>query len=285
MMLITDGGSTKCDWVVLNHKRDVVLRTKTPGLNPAVLPPQDLKSRIFDNQALRDVSEQVNAIDFYGAGCGTSEPKSIMHQVLSSLFPKAHVTIREDTAAAVFSVTTEPGIVCILGTGSNSCYFDGKNMHQPIASLGYSIMDEASGSYFGRELIRDYYYKQMPASIANSFACQYNLDPDEIKLNLYQKPHPNAYMASFARFLFDENGQINKDDYFKTLIKKGVEIFITCRILSFDNATKVPIHFVGSIAYFSKEIIADSFREHNLKLGSIVQHPIDGLIAYYKGKK
>lgn len=284
MILITDGGSTKCDWVLLNHQRDVVFRTKTPGLNPAVLTSEELKRRIIDNRDLRAISEQIEAVDFYGAGCGTSKPKKSVHQVLSALFPNAAIKVYEDTAAAVFAVTTTPGIVCILGTGSNSCYFDGKNIHQPIASLGYSVMDEASGSWFGRALIRDYFYKRMPTSIAEAFAANYNLDADDIKMNLYQKPHPNAYLATFAPFLFQEKGGVKKDAYFYDLIKKEMATFIDCRILSFENATEVPIHFVGSIAQFSKDIIEECFREHNLKLGTILQHPIDGLIEYYKSR-
>jgi|SRR5690554_1228664 len=284
MILIADGGSTKCDWVLLNREREVVFRTKTSGLNPAVLAVEELKKRISDNRELRDVSEEVTTIDFYGAGCGTPKPKNSLHQVLSALFPKSEITVLEDTVAAVFAVTTDPGIVCILGTGSNSCYFDGKNIHQPIASLGYSIMDEASGSSFGRELIRDYFYKRMPHTIAESFAANYNLDPDEIKMNLYQKPHPNAYLATFAPFLFQENGGVKKDAYFYGLIKNEIATFIDCRILSFDNATEVPIHFVGSIAHFSKDIIEECFRKHNLSLGTIVQRPIDGLIEFYKDK-
>ena|SRR5690554_4795951 len=284
MILITDGGSTKCDWVLLNRQRDVVFRTKTPGLNPAVLTVDEIKNRITANTDLSDIAEQVETIDFYGAGCGTPKPKKSVHQLLSSLFPKAKVNVLEDTKAAVFAVTTKPGIVCILGTGSNSCYFDGKNIHQPIASLGYSVMDEASGSWFGRALIRDYFYKRMPSSVAESFSANYNLDADEIKMNLYQKPHPNAYLATFAPFLFQDQGGVKKDAYFYELIKKEIATFIDCRILSFENATEVPIHFVGSIAYFSKEIIEECFKIHNLKLGTIVQHPIDGLIAYYKDR-
>lgn len=284
MILIADGGSTKCDWVLLNRQRDVVLRTKTPGLNPAVLTVEELKNRILANTDLCDVSEQIETVDFYGAGCGTPKPKKSLHKVLSGVFPKAEVTVLEDTTAAVFAVTTKPGIVCIIGTGSNSCYFDGKNIHQPIASLGYSIMDEASGSWFGKALIRDYFYKRMPIAIAESFAAKFNLDADENKMNLYQKPHPNAYLATFAPFLFQEQGGVKKDAYFYDLIKKEIATFIDCRILSFDNATEVPIHFVGSIAHFSKDIIEECFRKHNLKLGTIVQHPIDGLIEFYKDK-
>src|SRR5690554_931923 len=280
MTLITDGGSTKCDWVLLNAVGEVVFKTTTPGLNPTVVPKEELASLIAKNELLRKVFQDVKTLDFYGAGCGTVTPRNILKDVLISLFPNTIVNVSEDLAAAVFAVTTEPGIVCILGTGSNSCYFDGENIHAPIPSLGYVLMDEASGNYFGKRLIRDYYYKQMPADIAEKFNAKFNLEADTIKMNLYKKPNPNAYLASFAEFIFDQKA----NPYFHKLLKDGISTFIECRILTFENAGQMPIHFIGSIAYFSKEIIAECLEEHELQLGYIVQRPIDGMIEYYRKK-
>lgn len=281
MTLITDGGSTKCDWVLLDGSGQIVFKTTTLGLNPSVVQKEELASRISGNEFLKNIFTEVKTLDFFGAGCGTSTPKNILKEVLATLFPKAIVNVFEDLTAAVYAVTNEPGIVCILGTGSNSCYFDGKKIHAPIPSLGYALMDEASGNYFGKRLIRDYYYKRMPEEIASEFSKKYDLDPDAIKINLYTKPNPNAYLASFAEFIFTQK-QINP--YFHKLIKEGISSFIECRILSFKNAHQVPIHFIGSIAHFSEEVIKKCFNEHQLQLGNIVQRPIDGLIAHYKRK-
>ncbi|WP_310994192.1 N-acetylglucosamine kinase [Aequorivita marina] len=281
MTLITDSGSTKCDWVLLDAAGNVVLKTKTKGLNPAIIDAEELHALISENLELVAISNKVEVLDFYGAGCGTSIPCKDLKGVLTAIFPNAKIMVQEDLAAAVFAATTEPGIVCILGTGSNSCYFDGEEIHAPIASLGYALMDEASGNYFGKRLIRDYYYKRMPAEIASEFEKSFNLDADEIKKNLYKTPNPNAYLASFAQFIF-ANHKITP--YFHNLIKEGIEAFITCRVLTFKEAHRVPIHFIGSIAHFSQEIIKESLHEHNLSLGNIVQRPIDGLIGYYKNK-
>ena len=283
MVLITDGGSTKCDWVLLDDLGNIQFKTTTKGLNPAVLPKAELSQRISENQILGNVFTEVKKIEFYGAGCGTPNPTTVLKNVLASLFTSAEVNVREDMVAAVFAVTTDPGIVCILGTGSNSCYFDGKEVHTPIASLGYILMDEASGNHYGRTLIRDYYYNRMPAHISSEFSKQYNLDADEIKTNVYQKPHPNAYLASFAQFIFTQTNT-SKDPYFYKLLKEGISEFVDCRILTFENAKEVPIHFVGSIAHFSREIIEECLVENNLTLGNIVQRPIDGLIEYYRRK-
>lgn len=283
MILIADGGSTKCDWVLLDALGNIQFKTATAGLNPAVLPREELIKRITANETLKEVFKKVEAIDFYGAGCGTPVPKTIFKNVLSEIFTATEINVYEDMLAAVFAATSNPGIVCILGTGSNSCYFDGEIVHIPIPSLGYILMDEASGKYFGRRLIRDYYYNRMPAHLSEEFAKQFNLDADEIKTNIYQKPHPNAYLASFAQFIFTDPENL-KDPYFRSLLKQGISEFIDYRILSFENTQDLPIHFVGSIAHFSDEIIAECLLENNLKLGNIVQRPIDGLIEFYRKK-
>ena len=281
MTLITDGGSTKCDWVLLDKSGNIVFKTDTSGLNPTVVPKEELLLRITSNETLKNVFKSVEFLDFYGAGCGTATPRNILKEVLEELFSKAKVKVSEDMSAAVYAATTEPGIVCILGTGSNSCYFDGTKIHAPIPALGYILMDEASGNYFGKRLIRDFYYKRMPAEIALGFEEKFNLEADDIKVNLYKKPNPNAYLASFAQFIFTQK-EINP--YFYALIKEGISNFIECRILCYEKAHEVPVHFIGSIAHFSEKIIKECFKEHNLELGNIVQRPIDGLIKYYKNR-
>lgn len=281
MTLITDGGSTKCDWVLLDASGKLLFKTATAGLNPTVVPKEELLLRISENNELKKVFQQIEILDFYGAGCGTATPRNILKEVLVELFPQANVNVYEDMVAAVYAATTDPGIVCILGTGSNSCYFDGSEIHAPIPSLGYILMDEASGNYFGKRLIRDFYYNRMPLDIAGEFERKFNLEADDIKMNLYKQPNPNAYLASFAQFIFTRK-EINP--YFYALIKEGISNFIECRILCFEKAHEVPIHFIGSIAHFSEEIIKECFEEHKLKLGNIVQRPIDGLIDYYKSR-
>lgn len=282
MIVITDGGSTKCDWILLNDSGDVMLKTRTQGLNPAVLQQEELKARILVNPDLTPHFNTVTAVDFYGAGCGTATPVKNLKEVLTALFPKAAITVNEDMAAAVYAATTTPGIVCILGTGSNSCYFDGTKINMNVASLGYMVMDEASGNYFGKQLLRDYFYKKMPPALASAFEKQYDLDPDVIKTNLYKKPNPNTYLASFAEFIFSSE---EMNAYFYNLIRVGMMKFIKYRILCFEEAREAPVHFIGSIAHFSEAIIRDCLTSYDLQLGTIVRRPIDGLIEYYRKHK
>ncbi len=281
MILFTDGGSTKCDWILLNEEGEVVLKTQTKGLNPAVVAATELNDRIRSNADLMAIAPQVETLDFYGAGCSTATPVAALTQVLKSIFKQANVGVYEDTIAAVYAATNTPGIVCILGTGSNSCYFDGTTIHTPIPALGYSVMDEASGNYFGKQLLRDFFYGKMPQSISAQFQKTYNLDPDEIKTNLYKRSNANAYLATFAEFIFRSK---EMNTYFYKLLEEGIDRFIACRILTFPDTTQLPVHFIGSIAHFSEAIIKKRLAAHNLEMGRIVQRPIDGLIAYYRNQ-
>ena len=282
MVLITDGGSTKCDWILLDQKGDVVLKTRTKGLNPAVVPEENIRERILANHDLLPFVQKITVVDFFGAGCGTKTPIRLLTRILSEIFPSAKVSVNEDMVAAVYAATTKPGIVCILGTGSNSCFFDGTHIHNGIESLGYSLMDEASGNYFGKRLIRDYFYKKMPSQLALEFENKFNLDPDEIKNHLYKRHNPNMYLASFAEFIFTSK-EVN--GYFYKLITEGMLKFIEYRILCFKESQNVPIHFIGSIAHFSEDIIKDCMKPYNLELGNIIRRPIDGLIDYYRQNK
>ena len=280
MILIADGGSTKCDWIVLDANGETLLKTRTKGLNPAVFKYEIIKERLLENQDLKEYKDKINDVYFYGAGCGTKNPSLMLKEIFTNYFSNATIDVKEDTYAAAYAVTSNAGIVCILGTGSNSSFFDGKNLHTIIPSLGYILMDEASGNYFGKKLIRDYYYKKMPKDLRLKFASEYNLDADEIKLNIYKKENPNTYLANFAEFMFKSE----RNEYFASVLKKGIKDFFKNRIKPYDNYQEVPVHFVGSIAYFSSDIINQVAKKYDVKIGNIVRRPIDGLIEYHKNK-
>ncbi|MBZ9653065.1 BadF/BadG/BcrA/BcrD ATPase family protein [Psychroflexus montanilacus] len=279
MILIADGGSTKCDWILLDDQGEVVLKTRTKGLNPAVFKPKTLKARLEENEDLKEIVSQVTRVDFYGAGCGTPTPVKNLKEILEDYFKGAQINVDEDMVAAALAATTKPGIVCILGTGSNSCYFDGQNVHMEVESLGYVLMDEASGNYFGKRLIRDYFYKFMGEDMSREFAKRYDLNADTIKRNVYKEDNPNTYLASFAEFIFTAQ---ERNGYFYKLIYEGMEKFIERRVMCFKQAQNVPIHFIGSIAFFSEDIIRDVAKRYHLDIGNVIRRPIDGLIAHYK---
>ncbi|KAB1153296.1 N-acetylglucosamine kinase [Tenacibaculum aiptasiae] len=278
MILIADGGSTKADWIALDNNKEEVFRVRTLGLNPAVVSKEELLNRIENIFQLINIKEAVEAIHFYGAGCGTAIPIKILHDVLKSIFSNASINISEDMLAAVYASSAQnPAIVCILGTGSNSCYYDGNNMEMITPSLGYTIMDEASGNYFGKQLLKDYYYRKMPQKIAKSFEEEFNVDADYIKLNLYRKPNPNMYLASFAKFMFDYKDK----KYIKKIIKKGFQEFFKYRILPYQKGTETPIYFIGSIAYYFIDILENVASKNNLIITDVIQRPIDNLVKFH----
>lgn len=278
MILIADGGSTKADWILLDSSGAQVLKTRTGGLNPAVFEVELMSKRLQENIDLVDYKDKITNVYFYGAGCGTEKPTLILKSIFESFFTNAAVDVKEDTYAAAYAVTTKPGIVCILGTGSNSCYFDGKDVDVRIPSLGYILMDEASGNYFGKKLLRDYCYNKMPKKIAELFEEQFNVDADEVKRNIYQEDNPNTYLATFAEFLLKNE----RNAYFNKVLFKGVKEFFKNRILSYPESENLPVHFVGSIAFFAQDIIKDVARFYMIEIGNIVRRPIDGLIIYHR---
>ena len=280
MILIADGGSTKADWILLADSGEQVLKTRTEGLNPAVFDAELLKERIAANSDLSEYREKISQVYFYGAGCGTKKPTELLKSIFESFFSNAVVVVKEDTFAAAYAVTTTPGLVCILGTGSNCCFFDGSNVDVRIASLGYILMDEASGNYFGKKLIRDYYYGKMPEDVARMFEKQFDLEADVIKKNIYKKDNPNTYLAHFAEFILRNERNV----YFNKVLHKGMKEFFKNRILPYEESKTMPVHFVGSIAYFARDIIEDVARFYLVKLGNIVRRPIDGLILYHQEK-
>jgi N-acetylglucosamine kinase-like BadF-type ATPase len=225
--------------------------------------------------------DKVTHVFFYGAGCGTAKPRLMLAEILEAIFNKAIVEVQEDTMAAVRATinhSTEAAVVCIMGTGSNCSYFDGEKLHQRVVSLGYILMDDASGNYFGKELIKDYYFKNMPEDIKIAFEHKYNLDADYIKYNLYKQPNPNAYLANFAEFMF-----LNKDsEYIIELIKKGIRVFAKNMIFQFKEELKtVPVHFAGSIAYFAENEIRQVAKELGFTVGNFERRPIEGLVSFH----
>lgn len=282
MILIVDSGSTKSDWLAVdNNGNKLMEKIRTKGLNPAILTEKKLTKIIKKSKELKSNRDSVTHVFFYGAGCGTENPRAMLKGVLESIFTNAAIEVNEDTLAAVYATISHPkeaAVVCIMGTGSNCSYYDGETLHQRVNSLGYTLMDDASGNYYGKQLIRDYYFNHMPENVKVAFGAKYNLDSDFIKYNLYKQPNPNAYLASFAEFMF-----LQKDsEYTINLIKKGIREFAKNMIFQFEEELKtVPVHFAGSIAFFAQKEILEVAEEMGFKVGNFERRPIDGLVPFH----
>lgn len=278
MILIADGGSTKADWIAINNDKTEAFRVRTLGLNPEVVSSEELHNRIINMFQLINIKDEVTEIYFYGAGCGTPKAITILQKVLEPIFRNATVHIAEDMLAAVYAASQkEPAIVCILGTGSNSCYFDGEKMHMKTPSLGYVIMDEASGNYFGKVLLREYFYDRMPKHMETKFENEFNLDADYIKEQLYRTQNPNMYLANFAKFMFE----FREEKYIKRIIKKGFQEFFKYRVIPFEKDANTSIYFIGSIAFYFRDILEKVAEKYGLQITDVIQRPIDNLLAYH----
>lgn len=279
MRLLVDSGSTKADWIALDEDGKVFFTTQSLGLNPEVLSKEEIIKRLNDKFDISHNKTKATHLYFYGAGCGTERMKDFLTKVFQEYFNNAIISVHEDTYAAVYATTpkNEKAIVSILGTGSNCSYFDGKILHQKVQSLGYIAMDDCSGNRFGRHLLRGYFFNKMPIELAKEFETEFNLDADFVKNKLYKEPNPNAYLATFAKFLIK-----HKDtDFCKAYINFEMEAFVENYIKQFENCYEIPVHFVGSIAFYLKDELKEILDKHNIKLGRVLRRPIDGLIEYH----
>ncbi|SHJ25970.1 BadF/BadG/BcrA/BcrD ATPase family protein [Flavobacterium haoranii] len=279
MKLLVDSGSTKADWIAINDEGKVLFTTQSLGLNPEVLTKDEVIKRLNDKFDISHNKNKANNLFFYGAGCGTDRMKDFLTNIFKEYFVNATVSVNEDTYAAVYATTPKntEAIVCILGTGSNCSFFDGKVLHQKVQSLGYIAMDDASGNRFGRHLLRGYFFNKMPEDLAKEFETEFNVDADFVKNKLYKEPNPNAYLATFAKFLIR-----HKDSEFcQAIIKKEMESFVENYIKQFDNYKDVPVHFIGSIAFYLKDELEIILSNHGIKIGNVLRRPIDGLIEYH----
>lgn len=279
MKLLVDSGSTKADWIAINEEGKVLFTTQSLGLNPEVLSKDEILSRLDDKFDISQNKDKATHLFFYGAGCGTDRMKNFLSEVFQAYFSNAEISVYEDTYAAVFATTpkNEKAIVCILGTGSNCSYFDGNVLHQKVQSLGYIAMDDASGNRFGRHLLRAYYFNKMPKQLAQQFEKEFDLDADVIKQHFYKEPNPNAYLATFAEFLIK-----NKDEELcQKYIREEMVSFVENYIMQFENCKEVPVHFVGSIAFYLKDELKAILSEYGIEIGNVLRRPIDGLIEFH----
>ncbi|OYU84195.1 MAG: N-acetylglucosamine kinase [Flavobacterium sp. BFFFF2] len=279
MKLLVDSGSTKADWIAIDDSGKVLFTTQSLGLNPEVLETDEIIERLEERFDISHNKDKATHLYFYGAGCGTDRMKNYLLEVFKNYFTNAEVFVHEDTYAAVYATTPREtaAIVCILGTGSNCSYYDGTELHQKVQSLGYIAMDDCSGNRFGRHLLRGYYFNKMPKDLVKAFEAEFDLDPDVIKNHLYKEPNPNAYLATFAKFLITHKN----DPFCHAYIMAEMEDFVENYIKQFYNYREVPVHFVGSIAFYLKDELEMVLQKHGIQIGNVLRRPIDGLIAYH----
>lgn len=279
MISIVDGGSTKCDWVILENSGKISQKTESIGFNPNIINADLIPQEIEKNPHLFLIKNQLDYIYFYGSGCGTVENALLVETQLQKVFPYAKVTVKEDlTAAAYAAYNGKPAIVCILGTGSNSCYFDGESIRRDLPSLGFLIGDEGSGCALGKHLVRRFFMKKLPQDLHQEFVEIYHLTIEDAIKNMYHNPRANAYLAEFNKFVV----QRKQHPYFQNMVFDEMKNFFEYQVLPYEEAREAEINFIGSIAYYYEDILRAAAAELNLTVGHIVQKPIESLVEFHK---
>jgi len=281
MIIVADSGSTKCDWIISGPEGDTM--AKTMGFNPFFHSTELINEKIMENAELSAVSSVVDAVYFYGAGCNSTERNNIVREALVVRFPNAtDIVVDHDlTAAALSTGKGEASIACILGTGSNSGYFDGANVHEEVPALGYVLGDEGSGAYFGKILTREFLYNRLPSHLQSAFGEQYDLSKESIFKAVYSDPNPNVYLASFMRFVSARKN----DPYLRDMIYKGLASFATAHITCYANYKDVKVNFVGSIAHYFRDILEEVASNFRFTIGEIQKKPIHELVRYHQAKR
>jgi N-acetylglucosamine kinase-like BadF-type ATPase len=276
MILIADSGSTKTKWVLLK-KGNKVQSVLTDGINPFFRTVENIAEEL-EHLLMPNIIEVVSEVHFYGAGIINDKKGSEIGQLLQKLFPEAIIETQSDLlAAARATCGKNQGIACILGTGSNSCLYNGEKIIEHVSPLGFILGDEASGAVMGRKLIGDYFKNAMPENLRNKFKTQYNINWQEILESVYKKPRPNTFLASFTTFLYENI----KTDYCVSFVKDEFHAFIKRNILNYTGYENEEIHFIGSIAYFFQSELKNVLAQNNLVCGKIIQDPIKGLITFH----
>ncbi|MFI5136551.1 MAG: N-acetylglucosamine kinase [Sphingobacteriales bacterium] len=277
MILVADSGSSKTDWLLALPGQEAK-QFRTAGLNPYFLTEKEIL-KILQEQAADIIAyaADIKEIYFFGAGCSNPDRNEIVTNAISSLFPKAYVSVDSDLLGCAYATCGhEKGICCVLGTGSNLCFFDGEKIHDGQHGLGFVLGDEGSGSWFGKALITDFLYGKMPDEISEKFNEAYHQDKQAVIKNVYQMPNPNAYLAAFSKFLTT----IRTSAYAQNLLRKGIVEFVETDIKSFPQYHSYKCHFVGSIAFVFADELKVICNEYGIHIGKIIRQPIHDLLTF-----
>lgn len=277
MIVVAESGSTKTHWSVL-HKGQEELSFTSIGINPYINSREEILT-IIEDQVFPPLKElPVSKIYYYGAGCSTPENCFDVHSAIKTYIKDAEIEVQHDLFAAARALHgNEPGIAMILGTGSNSCVYNGKMIVDGIPSLGFILGDEGSGAHLGKQLVRDFLYLQVPLSLTQKLVEEYQLSKELILNNVYKKPSPNRWLATFAPFI-----RKNLDeDYMYRLVKESFNDFFVNHIAFYQKFKAYPLGAVGSIAYFFQDVLKEVAEEHGFNLTKVVQSPMKELVNYH----
>jgi N-acetylglucosamine kinase-like BadF-type ATPase len=276
IQLIADSGATKCEWWLVDGGAE--RKFYTTGISPYFLGEQQIVELIEKDLKPQLEEVDVQEIFFYGTGLGNPKNVTTIINALSAIFPAAIVEASTDLLAAARALCGhKKGIACILGTGSNSCYYDGKEILKNIASLGYVLGDEGSGAHLGKKVIQYYVYNTFDEDLQSRFDAQFVTTYMEILENVYKKPFPNRYLASFTAFLSENRGHYMVEN----ILEDGLNDFFFNHLNKYAESWTLPINFAGGVAFAFKDVLQELCNGYQLELGRVLKAPMEGLIKYH----
>lgn len=277
MILIADGGSTKTDWRLLKEGREYK-QIQTTGFNPYLVNTAEIEEILWKELQPYIDNKGVNKIYYYGAGCSTATKNQSVESAFESVFPNARISVDHDMiGAARASCKNEPGIAAILGTGSNSCFYNGKQITDNIFSLGFFFGDEGSGAFMGKNLISGFLHNELPVDLSAKLVSEYPMSKESILDAIYNKPAPSRFLASFSTFISENRNH----PFILDLILDNFRQFYKYQVCCYPQHKEVPVNFVGSVAFHYKDILQQVGNEFGIKVGKVIQAPIDGLVEYH----
>ena len=277
MILVADSGSTKTTWCIIEKADGNIETCQTSGINPFLQSQEEISGTLSSEFIL--TMGPFDALYFYGAGCANPEKNEKVRRPLKEFFKADNVYVDSDLMAAARSLCGDkPGIAAILGTGSNSCYYNGTQISRHVPPLGYILGDEGSGTVLGRKLLSDVLKNQLPGKICRAFFDKYDMQPAEILDRVYRQPFPNRFMAQFTHFIA---GHIEHPSMYK-LVKESFSEFLNRNIRQFPEAARLPVNVTGSIGWHFRDILKDAAHSAGFTTGVITRAPMEGLLEYHK---
>jgi N-acetylglucosamine kinase-like BadF-type ATPase len=278
MIIIADGGSTKTNWCLVTGEGKKVY-FNTEGYNPY------FSSTAYIIQSLRDTLptdlelDEITEVNYYGAGCSTPEMRKIVEDAMKVVFTKAQVYIGHDLLAAARALLGKgEGFAAILGTGTNTCLYDGKEVTQNIDSGAYILGDEGSGCYIGKKLLTDYLRGYMPEAVRKNFWETYKLTPDDVNEQVYTQPRANRFCASFSKFVYDSPVNI---EYSRNIVRTSFEDFFRNLVTHYPDYQKYTFNCIGSVGYNFRNVLEEVVIENGMVVGNIIRSPIDNLVKFH----
>jgi len=279
MKLIADSGSTKTEWCLIDGKKKKSFYTQ--GLSPYFLNGAQIEGVVASELKNKLKGIEPEELFFYGTGCSNPDNVKIVKKALHKVFPVTAISVTHDLMGAAKALCgDEKGVACILGTGSNSCYYNGKHIVKNSPGLGFILGDEGSGAYLGKKVVQYFLYNTYDPDLMDRFNAKYNTNATEILEAVYKMPLPNRYLASFVPFLVENRGHF----MIENIIEDGFNEFFFQHVYKYKESWTLPINFIGSVAFGFKDVLKEMCSTYELQLGKVLKSPMDGLINYHASK-